>query len=276
MAQGSISDKLKQSAKPVVFDVDGLVDLAHPGIEDTTRRLKKAGDNADHFANEGRGTGIADSLQDKGQVKEKCAVCTPSSPPHVITAWLHRRGNVLTSCCGAPATIIPNLEGDSDTVLDEGEYPDATSEKGQEDETDELRNSIYDPTDYNSIVEADLVPAPIYKVKNDLNSLSTGIIVGSPVLTVVTSSDDLFATLRKVFAALKDDPLSLALRVYERDGSLRLQAPSSKWLKKTSPILKPFQDFANAAVKQAVNTVGTLKGMSADELQIIDGSTEFF
>lgn len=268
----------------------GLVDLAIPGSEDATRMLKKVGDKGDHFANEAEAQAVADKLQDKDWAKENCAVCIPPSPAGVITARHFRRGNVLTSCCSVPAVVPPHPEGD----FDEGYSMDADDEETQ---TEQSSASVYDPTKYNSIGEGDLVAAPEYKLRDvtipgdvyhlkvDLNTLDTGVIAWSPELTAVksldgriaiTSSDDLFAIVRKIFTSPKDDPLYSALEVWERDGNLRLQFDSGKWLKKKDLILRPLQDWTKAAIKQAVGTVGTIKGMSAEEQQTIDGSIEFF
>ena len=276
----------------------GAVDLAIPGSEDTTRVVKKVGDGltSQHFASESEAQAVADNMKDQTWVKDNCAVCGPPSSSSIISArknkrrgesHLNRRGNLLTSCCKLPA-LIPDPMADLDTTFDEGESTDVTAEEDQGDQTDQLDDPVYDPENYNAITEASLVPAPAYTIRDvsiaadvkslqkDLDGLSTGVVTWSPALKAVTSSDEVFSTLRTVFTGPATDPLYLSLQINERDGKLRLQTFSEWWISKPDPALKPLQDFVNAAVQQGIDTVSQLQGLNTDQISDLKGTIEFF
>ena len=240
-----------------------------------------AGDNvADHFTNEAEAQAVADNMRDQTWVDENCGLCSslPISLPIVSerkrrsSSRVDRRGNVLTSCCRAPAII-------SDVDL---ETVDAVSLE------EEAQDPVHDPTDYNAIGEADLVPAPQYTLRDisvaadvqalsqDLDTLSTGVVTWTPQLTATMSSDQLLTTLRTVFTGSSTDPLYKSLQVYERDGGLRMSSFSNQWIDSENPVLQPLQAFTNAAVAQGKDIVAALKGMSAEDAEYLDGNVEFF
>ncbi len=271
-------------------DLQGAVDLVIPGSEDTTRTVKKVSDNgvAQHFANEAEAQAVADNMKDQNWVDKNCGVCgLLISPQNIARHRLNSRGNILTSCCSVPATI-PNPVIDLDTTFDEGESANVTPQEDQEDKTDQLDDPVYDPNSYNAVREADLVPAPGYTIRDvsiaadvqelqkDLDSLSTGVVIWSLELKAVTSSNEVFSTLRKVFTGPVTDPLYSSLQVAERDGTLRMQTFSNWWISKSDPALKPLQDFVNRAVQQGADIVGKLKGMDEAHIEDLGGSIEFF
>lgn len=268
------------------------VDLVIPGSEDTTRVLKKVDDGltAQHFTSEAEAQAVAENMQDPQWVKENCGACAPiivsSQYYRRSTNHINRRGNSFSSCCKAPATLLESAV-DLDTTADGGGLAYETSSEGEQDLDDQLHDPIYDPENYNTIVETDLVQAPQYKLRDvsiandlqglqqDLDGMSTGLIPWSAPLQAVTSSDEVFATLRRVFTS-ETDPLYKLLDIEEREGKFRLISFSQSWISKIDPALKPLQDFVNAAVQQAIDTVAKLQKLSAADTANLRGSIEFF
>ncbi|KAL8794408.1 MAG: hypothetical protein Q9195_002995 [Heterodermia aff. obscurata] len=277
----------------------GAVDLAIPGSEETTRIMKLAGDEdsvAQHFTNEVEAQSVADSMKDPDWVETNCNLCElPLSTNAVITRksrhpirpQLQSRGNVMTRCCRVPVTIMESgiaIDTISDAT-DEGQSVGATSAQSQESESIEEAEPTYDPREYNQIPEAALVPAPAYQVRdvsiaddvqalhNDLDGLSTGLMTWSQTLQRVTSSDEVLSALRNVFTGPTTDPLYQSLEILERDNGLRLTTLSRLWISKSDPVLKPLQDFVNAAVRDAIDAVGKLQKLDAKNLV---GDIHFF
>lgn len=131
-------------------------------------------------------------------------------------------------------------------------------------------------------------------LQRDLNGLSTGVVTWSPELVAwsppleyltpealasseaLTSSEKLFSMLRKVFKGPPTDPLYSALEISERDGKLRMQTWSARWLSKPDPVLKPLQDFTNLAIQQGKETVAKLKKLDQEQMANIAGEIEIF
>ena len=279
----------------------GVVDLAIPGSEETTRVVKWTGDQdgaAQHFTDVGEAQAVANSMEDPEWVKSNCRICGPPPATNAITARtaerragsnLRPRGNIMTSCCRAPA--VRELPPDPDRAwIDDHSAWGSESEKSDisPDEESELDGQIYDPSEYQDITEELLVPSPVYNLRDlsvgvdvfnlqkDLDTLSTGLVPWSSELEGVTSSDDMFSLLRDIFTRPPTDHLFDALDIIERDGKLRLTTMSDWWIRNEDPALTPLQDFVNAAVKQALDTVQKLKKLSDAELQDFRGNVEFF
>ena len=263
----------------------GAVDLAIPGSEESTRIMKLAGDEgsvAQHFTNDVEAQSVADSMKDPDWIEANCNLCElPLSTNAVITRksrrlirpQLYSRGNIVTTCCRASATLMESTVA-LDTISDvtgEGQSVGTTSVQSQESETVEQAEPIYDPREYNQIPEVALVPAPAYQMRdvsiagdvqglhNDLDGLSTGLITWSRTLQGVTSSDEVLSALRNVFTGPPTDPLYQSLEILERDNGLRLTTLSRLWISKSDPVLKPLQDFVHAAVRDAIDAVGKLQ-----------------
>ena len=279
----------------------GAVDLAIPGSEGTTRIMKLAGNEdsvAQHFTNELEAQSVADSMQDPDWVETNCDLCgLPLSTNAIITRksrrpirpQLHSRGNLMTTCCRVPATIMEsslNIDTISDATGEGQSVADVTSEQSHQSESVEEAEPIYDPREYNNqISEAALVPAPAYEVRdvsiaddvqglhNDLNELSTGLVTWSPMLQGVTSSDEVLSVLRNVFTGPATDPLYQSMEIMERDNGLRLTTLSRLWISKSDPVLKPLQNFVNAAVQDGIDVVGKLQKLDVKNLA---GDIHFF
>ena len=274
------------------------VDLVIPGSEASTTVMKLPGvigeavstREAEHFADDAEALQVRENMKDEEWAKANCHVCTPPAPSGVVSArnikgrpWsrLVPRGNVLTSCCRVPEKKIPIvIEG-----YDESWEPESIQSKPG-----------HDPKGYNYIVEDMLKDPPDYilrdptqhtgryGIQNDLNGLSTSVIPWAPdVLATMadpsgalTSSENLFQILRKVFAGPEDDPLYKALEISEREGKLRMVSRSKHWIDKSDPVLAPIQEFAHAAMEQGMNTVAALKKLSPEQMLDYDWETEFF
>ncbi|KAL8670229.1 MAG: hypothetical protein Q9168_005217 [Polycauliona sp. 1 TL-2023] len=286
-----------EAAEAVVVDGGpALFDLAIPGSEDTTLILKNVGNAGEHFASEEEARAVAKSMEDEQWVKENCVVCTTAASPGggSINFRRLRRGNIVSSCCNAPKTLPPPTpHGDFDTNVDFAEDSDIGSEGDASAVDDQDSGSLYDPTDYNAVKEADLVPAtdpryPKYTLRDprvaadlpliaeDLNELNTAVVPWSSKLSGAMSSEDVFATFRQVFTAPADNELATALKVKDRDGKLRIESFSTDWINDPSPILKPLQNFVNIAVAEAIDTVAVLKNWSPQEVAELNGNIEFF
>lgn len=274
------------------------VDLVIPGSEASTTVMKLPGTigeavstrEAEHFADDAEALQVRENMKDEEWAKANCHVCTPPAPSGVVSArnirgrpWsrLVPRGNVLTSCCRVPEKKIPIvIEG-----YDESWEPESIQS-----------NPGHDPKGYNYIVE-DMLKDPLdyllrdptqntglHGIHNDLNGLSTSVIPWAPdVLATMadpsgalTSSENLFQMLRKVFTGPEDDPLYKALEISEREGKLRMVSRSKHWIEKSDPVLAPIQEFAHAAMEQGMNTVAALKKLSPEQMLDYDWETEFF
>lgn len=262
--------------------------------------MKLAGDEdsvAQHFTNEVEAQSVADSMKDPDWVETNCDLCElPLSTNAIISRksrrpikpQLHSRGNVMTTCCRVPATIMEsslNIDTISDVTGEGQSAVDVTSEQSQQSETVEEAEPIYDPREYNQISEAALVPAPAYEVRDvsvaddvqglhdDLDGLSTGLMTWSRTLQGMTSSDEVLSVLRNVFTGPATDPLYQSLEILERDNGLRLTTLSRLWISKSDPVLKPLQDFVNAAVQDGIDAVGKLQKLDVKNLA---GDIRFF
>ncbi|KAL9600218.1 MAG: hypothetical protein Q9219_003361 [cf. Caloplaca sp. 3 TL-2023] len=268
----------------------GAVDLAVPGLEETTLVTKLVDDDiaaAQHFANEDEAQAVAKSMRDEKWVKENCRVCGPPSPPNLGTSRknkqrsvsrLHRRGNILSCCCPTTKTVsaaAADYDGAFDVASSSNDEP--------------LDDPIYDSQDYNEIGESQLVDAPAYRpwdvnnpselvrLQKDLDQLSTGVVTWSPELLQLTNSEEIFAIVRKAFTAPDTDPLYQALEIKKREGgTLGWTTLSDRWLSKPNPALKPLQDFVTVAVKQGKQIVAKLKHMDEEDLSDLRGNIEFF
>ena len=276
----------------------GIVDLAIPGSEETTRIMKFAEDGdsiAQHFTNEVEAQSVADSMRDPDWVETNCKLCElPLSTNAMITRksrrpgkpQLQSRGNLMTTCCRVPATLVESavtIDTISD-VTDEGQSA-VTSVLSQESDAAEEAEPIYDPREYNQIAESALVPAPAYEVRdvsiaadvqglhNDLDGLSTGLVTWSRTLQGLTSSDEVLNALRDVFTGPATDPLYQSLEILERDNGLRLTTLSRLWISKPDPVLRPFQTFVHAAVQDAIDAVGKLQNL---DVKTLVGDIQFF
>ncbi|KAI4273516.1 MAG: hypothetical protein LQ337_004567 [Flavoplaca oasis] len=286
-----------EAAEAVATDTGAkLYDLAIPGSEDTARILKNSGNGAEHFASEEEARAAAKSMEEETFVKEKCGMCAPPAPStNTINFRRLRRGNIVSTCCGAPATLPASKAlKDFETRIDVTDgantagVDDAYASDDQTSESDPSNKALYDPTDYNAITEADLVPAPDYVLRDprvasdiplimdDLNKLTTARVAWSSKLIGSMSSEDLFASFRQVFTAPENNELARALYVKNRDGKLRIQSFSNDWISKPDPILKPYQDFVNTAVTEALDTISRLKNWTPEQLADHHGSIEFF
>lgn len=290
------------------------VNLAIPGSEETTLVTKLIGDDltkTEPFTNEAEAQGVADSMKDENWAKENCHLCSPPSPQNIITARGDRgrtgsrlipRGNVLTACCRPSQTI-------SEVSVDYDEPWEEPAETGGE----AAQSAVHDSENYNTITNQDLKPpvdflardvsndvealqrtANLQNLQRDLNGYSTAVTSWSRELAAwspppeyltseasastvpLTSSEKLFSTLRKVFTGPPTDPLYSALAISERDGKLRMQTWSKKWLSKTDPVLKPLQDFANLAIQHGKDILAQLQNLTPDQMEDIKGEIEFF
>ena len=278
----------------------GAVDLAIPGSEGTTRITKLVGDEnsvAQHFTDDVEAQSVADSMTDPDWVNTNCKLCElPLSTNAIITRksrrpirpQLQSRGNFMTTCCRVPANFVRESTVSIDTIsdpTDAGQSVDEISMPSEESETVEDAEPTYDPREYNQISEAALVPAPVYEVRdvsiagdvqglhNDLDGLSTGLVTWSRTLQGVTSSDEVLTVFRNVFTGPATNPLYQSLEILERDNGLRLTTLSRLWISKSDPVLKPLQNFVNAAVKDAIDAVGKLQKL---DIKNLVGDIHFF
>lgn len=251
--------------------VEGPVDLVIPGSESSTRIVKMVDKNiGDHFTNKAEAQSVANKMEEEAWVKENCGICGDSPVPlsNLISKKkrFNRRGNSMATCCRVPHVI----EGEEAAI-----------------NTDVRYDNYVDPIEYYQIREGNLVPAPELITRNielasdrkalwnDLASLSTGLITWSPELTRVMGSDELLSTLREVFTE-SSSPLHRALSIRAVDDGFRFQSSSMRWLYSRDPVLKPLQDWANAAIKQGKDTVLGLKGWDETTRIQLKGEVHFF
>ncbi|KAL8853063.1 MAG: hypothetical protein Q9221_002093 [Calogaya cf. arnoldii] len=267
------------------------VELAIPGSEATTRVMKfptgKESNVAEYFTND-EALATRESMKDENWAKANCRLCTPPTPKGATVARSLRghsrsrlvpRGNILTSCCRVPTTL-PEIGQSPDTIPDVGQdYEESWDPESYQSERG------HDPDDYNYIKEDLLKPPTDYVVrdlngaqaiKEDLDTLSTSLIPWSPDLLTAMDSTQLMRTLRTVFEGPETDPLYRALKIYERDGKLRMQTRSNDWIRSTDPVLAPLKDFANKAIEQGKATVGKLKGLTPEQTKAYTGELEIF
>ncbi|KAL8654542.1 MAG: hypothetical protein Q9226_003396 [Calogaya cf. arnoldii] len=277
------------------------VDLAIPGSEATTTVMKlpegidealSLNTEAEYFTNEAEARRVRDNMKDEKWAKDNCHLCKPPPSQGAVTARTIRgrprprllpRGNVLTSCCRAENALekIPIvIEG-----YDESWEPASIQSK-----------PVHNPEDYNYITEGRLKQpidyilrdpndhTGLYGIRNDLNGLSTSVIPWSPDLLATTAdesgaltpSENLFKMLRSVFTGPEEDPLYKALEISERDGRLRMNSWSKKWMEKDDAVLAPIKKFAQTAAEQGLATVQKVKKLTAEQMKDYDWEIEFF
>ncbi len=154
-----------EAAEEVATDAGAKPYVVSIPSSDTACVLKNSGNSARHFAGEEEARAAAESTEEETFVK-KCVMCAPPEPStNSINFRLLRRGNIISSCCGAPATLPPSKAlkdfetriDDTDSAITAGE-DDPHALDGQASEPYPSNEALYDPTDYNAITEADSSP----------------------------------------------------------------------------------------------------------------------
>ena len=277
-------------------------DLGIPGTELRVFKQSTLGSlEGESFAAEAEAQGVKEQLSDPEWASQNCNSCNaPSSgagsvvssgPANVIKPVvgattsrrkLIRRGLGDFLCClvSKAATKEPIEVWDATNYLD----PPAADPYGDVD--------LYNPPVYQGLAfaygvvdEASLVKAPQFiardlstgdaalsSLRDDLATMDTAVVPFSANTKAQMSTKELFPKLRSIFTN-PDSPEFKAFGITHRDGTSRLTASSRKWLKSPDPVLKPYQDFVNAIVKDGIDTVGKLLGMDASQLR---GNVEFF
>lgn len=228
----------------------------------------------DHFASEEEARTVAENMKEKSWVKDNCGICgnSPALLSNLVSKRndlkLNRRGNMMASCCRLPHVA-------------EADEPDIYTDIGGGE------NGYYSPQAYRITTEADLVPPPrlisrniqladdIKALENDLSTTSTGLLEWSPELSGAMDSDKLLSTLRQIFQGKQDSKLYQALKIQRRDNGYRMFTKTSNWLGSKDPALQPLEAWANAAIKDGIDAVATLKGFNADMKSNLQGDIHF-
>jgi hypothetical protein len=271
----------------------GAVDLAVPGVEDSTRIFKKSATSnaAEHFASEEEAKSVAEKLKDPKWRDTHCALCTLPNPAIVARSFstMHRNqrrvevGSPFGACCSPVEELVIKELEEIDLRRPDVQPPTSSDLEKINEPIEEDTDLVEDDKQW---AEGELVPPPKYTVhsldapevlKKDLDTLSTTAVQWSPEMLEIMDSKKLFANLRKVFTASPTDALYQALKIMVRDGVLRMTSFSNDWIFSQDHLLKPYKDFVNAAVAQAnavVEKLAVLEG--ATEKPVLAGNVEFF
>lgn len=280
-----------------------------PDFEDDIRLFKLTDEESaesSHFASEEEAQGVANNLADDDWRKANCRTCSApgqtspalsggiaqrTTPKPSRRNHLYRRGNVLGACCKVPKTL-PDLapvidDGVSSIVDSENVDPDdvdsidfeAQSEASISEPIHPLVNSGYIPEDQLQALPDLKTWDPssgnaddIAGLSQDLIEHNTGVVAWSSKLKGTMDSETILKEIRKVFTRDPSDELYKALKIKSKQGTERLFSASFAW--KDEEILKPWKEFTDAAIEDAIATTRRLRKI--DDSVELKGQIEFF
>ena len=268
-------------------------DLAIPGAEDAGRIYQKVEGQAQHFASEENALAVKENLDDSSWVDSNCDSCTP--PAGATTgkrsnrardqtrARLGIRGGSLSVCCGLPEVIkdlfgaydVPDPNGEGQELIQQPlPYWDPTTFEGARFIPEEI---LQPPPQLTTWADAATDSA---KILEDLQQEQTAALAWSSQATDVFHSDDLFKLLRRAFTPVDDQSKALA-----RELSIGLMNPkrttfnimkaATEWPSRSDEVAR-IKKFTGTAIQQGIDTVAALKGLSADEVALLDGSVDYY
>lgn len=237
------------------------IDLAIPGVVDSTRIVKLGPDGATqgvHFASYEEATEVSQSLEAKDFDSLGCKICA-SPPVASVSSFrrLLRRGQAFSMCC--PLKIASATSTELDTILespDVVEMQDLPADSGSGDlpqgvTVESARTDSYFP-------DLKVLSAPIRTalpdVIGDLNLQGTAALGYSSALQGIADSNTILTDL----AGFIDEP-DLVTELGFKQSSARWQSESgNSWLQSTDPRLATLQKWTKQVIQDLTAASDTI------------------